>query len=133
MAGKNPFLTTMIAPCGMDCAICMAFLREKNRCLGCNAPNRRCHKNCSISSCQQIRERYHHDCAEFPCKNLRHLDERYRNKYGMSMLANLEAIRKNGIREFVKNERERWTCKTCGGTIDVHHGRCSSCGKEREF
>lgn len=48
------------------------------------------------------------------------------------MLENLEAIRKNGIREFVKTERERWTCTTCGGTIDVHHRRCSACGKERK-
>jgi predicted amidophosphoribosyltransferase len=32
----------------------------------------------------------------------------------------------------VKSERERWTCKTCGGTIDVHHYRCSVCGKEPE-
>ncbi len=48
------------------------------------------------------------------------------------MIENLEAIEKNGIREFVKTERERWICKTCGGTIDVHHGLCSSCGKKRK-
>jgi hypothetical protein len=116
----------------MNCAICMAFLRTKNRCGGCYAPDRRCHKNCTIFACEKVRGRCDHTCAEFPCRGLRQLDERYRKKYGMSMIENLEAIRNNGIRAFVKTERERWTCTACGGTIDVHHGCCSSCGKERE-
>jgi hypothetical protein len=130
MAVKNPFKTTLIAPCGMDCAICMAYLRERNRCGGCNAPDRKCNKNCTISACEHVHGRYHHDCGKFPCDRLKRLDKRYRMKYHMSMLDNLAAIKKNGIRAFVKLERERWTCKTCAGTIDVHHYRCSSCGKE---
>ncbi len=44
MAVKNPFKTTLIAPYGMNCAICMAFLREKNHCNGCYAPDRRCNQ-----------------------------------------------------------------------------------------
>jgi hypothetical protein len=132
MAAKNPFKTTLIAPCGMDCAICMAFLREKDRCGGCFSPDRRCHKNCTISSCDQLRGRCHQNCADYPCKRLRQLDERYRRKYGMSMIENLEAIQKLGIRNFVKIERERWTCSACGGIINVHRGRCETCGKMRK-
>lgn len=81
---------------------------------------------------RRIHDRYNHTCAEFPCKKLRQLDDRYRKKYGVSMIDNLDEIRKLGIHEFIKTERERWTCKTCGGIIDVHHGCCCSCGKERE-
>jgi len=66
------------------------------------------------------------------CTRLRRLDARYRKKYGMSMIENLGAIREQGIRAFVRTERERWTCTACGGAIDVHHGRCSACRKERE-
>jgi hypothetical protein len=50
----------------------------------------------------------------------------------MNMPENLAAIRNNGIRAFVKSKRARWTCKAFGGTIDVHHGCCSACGKEPE-
>lgn len=131
MAPKNPFKSTLIAPCGMDCAICSAFLREKNRCGGCYTPDRLCRKKCTLFDCEQIRGRYNHGCADFPCRHLRELDKRYRMRYGMSMLENLEAIRKEGIRAFVKSERERWTCNACGGTIDVHHGKCADCGKGR--
>ena len=132
MAAKNPFRTTLIAPCGMDCAICMAYLREKDRCGGCYAPDRKCSRNCTIFSCEQLRGRYCYDCANFPCPRLRRLDTRYRKKYGMSMIENLRMIQEQGIRAFVRTERERWTCTACGGAIDVHHGRCSACGKERE-
>jgi len=50
----------------------------------------------------------------------------------MSMIENLEAIKRDGIRAFVKSERERWSCKACGGTIDIHHFRCSVCSREPE-
>jgi hypothetical protein len=50
----------------------------------------------------------------------------------MSMLENLATIRQQGIRAFVKSERERWTCTACGGTVNVHHYRCSVCGKVPE-
>ena len=132
MARKTAFKTTLIAPCGMNCAICMAFLREKNTCNGCYAPDRKCSLRCTISACGNIRDRYHHECGNFPCDRLRGLDNRYRTKYHMSMLDNLAAIKKDGIRAFVKSERERWTCKECGGTIDVHHYCCSACGKDPE-
>ncbi|MDD5456566.1 MAG: hypothetical protein PHV30_05985 [Candidatus Margulisbacteria bacterium] len=26
----------LIAPCGMNCAICLGYLREKNKCPGCS-------------------------------------------------------------------------------------------------
>jgi tRNA G26 N,N-dimethylase Trm1 len=116
----------------MDCAICMAYLREKNRCGGCYTANRKCSRHCTLAACTQVKDRYRHDCEEFPCRRLVQLDKRYRTKYHMSMLENLAAIRDHGIRAFVKSERERWTCKACGGTIDVHHYRCSACGKVPE-
>jgi hypothetical protein len=132
MAVKNPFKAALIAPCGMDCAICMAHLRQKNQCPGCNSPDRRHHANCHIFSCETRTGTYCHTCTKFPCRWILQLDRRYRTKYRMSMVENLAAIKKEGIRAFLKNERERWTCRCCGGTIDVHHYRCTVCGKEPE-
>ncbi len=126
--GENPFRTTLVAPCGMDCAICSAFLREKNRCTGCATANHPSCRNCSVVTCTERKGRHGHTCGHFPCRRLKQLDARYRAKYRMSMLENLEIIRTKGLREFIRIERERWSCKICGGTIDVHHYRCSACG-----
>ncbi|WP_410510436.1 hypothetical protein RSJ42_07660 [Methanosarcina hadiensis] len=46
----------------------------------------------------------------------------------MSMIENLENIKRLGMEEFLRNEKIRWTCTECGGTICVHKGYCYYCG-----
>ena len=67
------------------------------------------------------------DCDSFPCKRLKQLDKRYRTKYGMSMIENLEMIHEIGIVEFVTRETKRWTCPECGELICVHKPNCLVC------
>jgi hypothetical protein len=74
------------------------------------------------------RVKYCFGCDNFPCVRLKHLDKRYRTKYGMSMIGNLENIREFGIRQFTRNEKGRWTCPQCGEMICVHKPQCISCG-----
>ncbi len=123
---------TLIAPCGMNCALCYAYQRDKNRCDGCRSdsiPFEYC-RRCVIKSCKTRLDNGWADCSvcERPCQRLKQLDKRYRTKYGMSMLENLAAIRENGIEAFVGQQLQRWTCPDCGVVICVHHGRCMHCG-----
>lgn len=134
----------LIAPCGMDCAICMGFLRdprEKNVCLGCNGDEARKPESCRacrIKECPQLErpeaaldgQAFCFVCAK-PCTRLKQLDKRYRSRYGMSMLDNLASIRELGLEEFVARERVRWTCPGCGGVICVHRQDCVYCGRAR--
>jgi hypothetical protein len=127
--------TDLIAPCGMNCGICMAYLREKNKCPGCreiyiNEPISR--SGCKIKNCDYIakkKNKFCIGCKSLPCKRMKNLDKRYRTRYNMSMLENLDNIKKLGIRQFVKNEKIRWKCPHCGGTICVHRWYCFTCGK----
>lgn len=124
----------LMAPCGMNCALCMAFLRDRKPCPGCNLgdENKPMHcVNCAIKNCPELAgAKYCFKCASFPCARLRNLDKRYRAKYGMSMIANLEAIKDIGIREFTRREKARWACQDCGGLICVHYDACGSCGHQ---
>lgn len=129
----------LIAPCGMDCAICLGHLREKNRCPGCRKMDEgwsNSRVRCTIRNCSVLREKkmkYCSDsCYNYPCKRLRSLDKRYRTKYGMSMIENLENIKKSGIRDFVRNEKTRWRCSRCGRVICVHRDSCLGCGARRK-
>ncbi len=129
----------LVAPCGMNCCICMAYLREKNKCPGCRGtdvgkPITRV--KCKIKTCEILKKsklEFCFECEKFPCDDLKHLDKRYRTKYNMSMIENLENIKKLGIGEFLRNEKIRWACTECGGTICVHKGNCYNCGKKFEF
>ena len=120
----------LIAPCGMNCGLCYAFLRSRNRCPGCRVGDRRKPKTrlaCRIRNCRARRGRFCTGCARFPCERLRHLDQRYRTKYGMSMLENLRRIETDGLRSFVEQEKTKWVCPGCGATICVHKGFCLVC------
>jgi hypothetical protein len=125
----------MIAPCGMNCAVCIGYLREKKPCAGCNGDNDHKPRHCSlcrIKTCDAIgasRTKFCFSCEKFPCARLKQLDKRYRTKYRMSMVENLENIRAFGIREFVRREKRRWTCRKCGGIVCVHREDCLYCGQ----
>jgi hypothetical protein len=128
---------TLIAPCGMNCGLCMGHLREKKRCGGCNGDDARMPRycmTCRIRNCDEIKASagaFCFECSRFPCVRLRQLDKRYRAKYGMSMLVNLASIREFGLERFVAAERERWRCPECGGVVCVHKERCLYCGHVR--
>lgn len=115
---------TDIAPCGMNCGICKGHLRTKNRCPGCSvisASKPKTRQFCRILKCDQRKGRYCFTCAKFPCARMKQLDKRYRTKYGMSEIENLEFIRAHGIRKFVASEECRWVSPD--GIFCVHDGR----------
>jgi len=115
----------LIAYCGMNCAICTAYLREKNRCPGCKPRESGCIYYGGL--CKKIAKGtipFCFECGGFPCKKLKALDKRYRTRYYMSMIENLEAIRDKGMAAFLREQKEKYTCSDCGGTISVHDGEC---------
>ncbi len=126
-----------IAPCGMNCGICSGYLRKNKHCSGCRGSDDGKSVsilNCIIRNCptpKTNRSGFCFECEDFPCKRLRALDKRYRTKYRMSMIENLENVEKLGIDGFLRNDSERWRCKKCGGVINVHRGTCSECGEPR--
>jgi len=88
-----------IAPCGMNCDLCLGSIREKNRCPGCRDLDKLANNKWKYCS-----ER----CGKYPCRRLKQLDKRYSTKYGMSMIENLDMIDEKGVREFIANEKKRW-------------------------
>ncbi|MBN1359819.1 MAG: DUF3795 domain-containing protein [Sedimentisphaerales bacterium] len=126
----------LIAPCGMNCGLCYAYMREEKACPSCfgndEDKNKSC-VQCRIRNCEKRAVggfKYCFACKDFPCARLKQLDKRYRTKYVMSMLDNLEHIRQFGVREFVRREKTRWACPECGRTLCVHKVECVSCGYE---
>jgi hypothetical protein len=128
---------SLIAPCGMNCGICLGYLREKNHCNGCREWSRNkseyCNK-CIIINCELLSKtdsKFCYDCEKYPCRRLKQLDLRYRTKYNMSMIENLEFIRESGLERFMHKEKERWTCPSCGSTLCVHRDFCLNCKEPR--
>ena len=123
----------LIAPCGMNCALCMAYQRKRNRCPGCRVDDpdkRKTRQECKIRNCEIMRRDAKFSCAgcaSFSCALLNRMDIRYRAKYGMSMIENLKKIQAGGLRKFVEEEKTKWACSGCGETICVHRPTCPAC------
>jgi hypothetical protein len=130
--------TDLIAPCGMNCRLCWGYVRDKNACPGClrndgqESKKSQYRSTCKIRNCKEITQGKTKQCSEkcdkFPCARLKQLDQRYRTRYGMSMIENLQMIHAEGIRCFIRHEKEKWACPDCGDMICVHKPKCLSCG-----
>jgi hypothetical protein len=132
----------LIAPCGMNCRLCVAFqAREldinkqgfrRTYCPGCIPRGEHCLH--MADRCEKVGKglvRFCIECEDYPCKRLKSLDKRYRDKYHMSMIENLDSISENGMTEFLRRQEDKWRCPNCGGTICCHNGLCLSCDLER--
>ncbi|MCX7614964.1 MAG: DUF3795 domain-containing protein [Clostridiales bacterium] len=128
----------LIAPCGMNCGLCVSYLSMKNDlnkqgfqkkyCEGCLPRGKNClHMGDHCELLKNGLVRFCYECQDFPCKHLKALDKRYRTKYHMSMIENLRDIEKHGIENFLKKEEEKWTCPDCGNMVCCHNGLCLNC------
>lgn len=124
----------MIAPCGMNCGLCIGHLRKRKPCGGClgnndiNKPDS-C-KSCSVVDCEHLAKTesgFCYECPKYPCRRLKTLDKRYSTKYGMSMFENLAFIKEKGLENFLKSEERKWTCPNCSSGLSVHRDNCLIC------
>lgn len=128
----------LIAPCGMNCSLCISYQFMKkdlnkegfNRkyCLGCIPRKKHClfmANKCDLIGKGKLRFCY--ECDIFPCKRLKDLDKRYTTKYNMSMIENLKFIKSNGFDNFFEKEKKKWTCNNCGEIKSCHTTFCLNC------
>ncbi len=128
----------LIAPCGMNCNVCAAYLAfthdVKNKgvqmryCAGCR-PRK---KGCAFLKrrCAKLRNNeigFCYECKTFPCDRLSALDKRYTSLFRMSEIENLKRIKEEGLESFLKAEDVKWRCSKCGGVVSCHNGLCFDC------
>ena len=75
----------MIAPCGMNCRICLGYFgytvtgkKRKMKCVGCKPRDKSCaflKKYCKKLTKKEIE--YCYECSDFPCKHLERIDKGY--------------------------------------------------------
>ena len=122
----------LIAVCGMNCRVCVGYIgytmsgkKRKDPCPGCRFTDKSCafiKRHCRKTLKKEVN--YCFECEDFPCEVLGKLDKNYRERYKMSMIDNLNFIKKKGISEFLKSQEGKYRCDRCDGIICVHNGKC---------
>ncbi len=137
----------LVASCGMNCAICSAYLAYKNNlpkvpgksthCPGCRPRKKQC--AFVMKQCPDDRKilrgkiEFCFECNCFPCAGLERLDDKYRLRYGASMIDNLKEIKRDGLDQFIKNQVRKYKCSACGELISVHSKKCYVCDEIRSW
>ncbi|MDR2720005.1 MAG: DUF3795 domain-containing protein [Nitrososphaerota archaeon] len=132
---NQDFNAELFARCGLNCRICVGFFgytlsgEKQPPCGGCRTREKTCtffKNNCKHPE-QKAKIEYCFDCTVFPCENLTKIDQYYSQKYGPSIIESFTFIKTHGMDAFLKNEKEKWKCPTCGGVICVHTKKCYTC------
>jgi len=138
MKKTTPSPQRLIAPCGMNCAICSRYLAninnmKRSQCAGCRPENKKC--SYLFEKCSGINSdlkgnssaRFCFQCDQYPCKQIDRMDARYRRSYGISVKDNLKCISKIGVYKFVQEQYEEHRCSGCNGLISIHNRKCFEC------
>ena len=129
----------LAAPCGIYCGMCLQYLalkkgllKEKGLKLGCKGCRIR-NKNCTFirRDCSKLRKKeieYCYECKDMPCNNLKRIDKIYIDRYSLSLIKNLRRIEEIGVKSWLQEQKELYTCPECGGEICIHDEECYDCG-----
>jgi hypothetical protein len=128
-----------IAPCGIYCGGCPSF--EKT-CLGCSSQiqdgnqKRKSKWGCRIRRCcyEDKDLDFCSACEEFPCQKVHQklLDSHPndpRFNYRREIVENLILLDELGIKVFLREMDEKFTCPNCGVQVVWYHYHCTECGK----
>ena len=137
MKNLNPISEELIAPCGMNCAICSRYLSyvnnlKRSQCIGCRPRNQKCtylFEKCTgiNNDVSTVSANFCFECDQYPCKQINRMEDRYRNNYQMSIKDNLYYIKKMGIDKFIDDQYKKYRCSKCSGIISIHNKKCFKC------
>lgn len=125
--------------CGVYCGACPVMLAtragqidKEKECYGCKSekPTGFC-ATCRIKACAQ--RNGHEFCGQ--CSGLRTCelmlmfvsDQQY--PYGQCVLKNMDAIRDQGLPDWLDVQARRWRCKKCDTPHSWYHDSCPQCGQ----
>lgn len=129
--------TELAAICGLYCGTCPSYGKECDGCLsnrvayGCDVCGngfRDCAKSHHVIRC--------HECEEFPCKRLEEFSKKHIVNgicHHENVIKDLYSMREYGVEEWVEEQKEKNTCKTCGKHILWYERECSYCSKKAGY
>ena len=135
---KPKFDQELIAPCGMNCGVCVGYLnfihdvrkdKYKGQCQGCRPRDKHCtflKQRCDLLKNKKVK--FCFECKNFPCEQLLKLDKRYKKKgWDVSFSGNNKRIKEAGLKKFIEEQEKKFQCPKCGGTICIHTKICYDC------
>lgn len=87
-------------------------------------------QNCQLRKCAQDKQiEFCVECDDYPCQQL--IDFRNDDRpHHSAVLSNLNRIRKIGVRNWLTEQKTRWSCSMCGARFSWYDETCAQCGSK---
>jgi hypothetical protein len=146
-----PIDKNLLSPCGLYCGVCAIRIahRDNNekfkkalvkvyrpliskpeqiQCTGCRSDGvkfKHC-RNCSIRNCAE-KKGYEgcYECIDYPCYRIKLFPIKKARKVIKKTIPEWKEL---GTEEWVKGQKERYTCPDCGNSLFRGAKRCNKCG-----
>lgn len=104
---------------------------KKIVCQGCKSKvNAKLSADCVIRLCARDHGLdFCSECDEYPCGTIQNF-ENDGYPHHTVVKVNLEAMYKRGVDAWLAQQKERWSCKSCGTPFTWYEDKCSECGAE---
>ena len=104
---------------------------EELRCCGCKSTVNAVYcVECELKKCAEAKQiEFCFKCDAFPCERL----VAFKNDecpHHSIVLKNLELIYKNGVDTWLTDQKQRWSCSTCGTKFSWYDRVCKKCGSK---
>jgi len=130
----------LAGPCGFYCGACRHYLARakgllkkkhlKHGCKGCRIQDKNCawvKRDCALLRKKQVE--FCFECSDFPCANLKKLNQRHIRDDNISLIDNLLRIKEIGVYKWIEEQEKKWKCPQCGGNICAMDKECCDCGQ----
>jgi len=128
----------LLSYCGLYCGACPSY--HLGTCLGCRSENKNQKRtskwSCKIRLCCKDEKElfYCGKCSEFPCikisnKLINSHPNDLKFTYRHEIPNNVENINTVGFYQWIKAQKNKWKCDTCGGPIVFYNYTCIKCNK----
>ncbi len=133
--------------CGLYCGACFimnAYKQNRNNCLPLDWINPlenkeiKCHgckseiifencRGCKIRECAQSKNlEFCNECSQFPCEKIKVFEERNLKHHKVALFY-FDKIKESGIQEWLKQQKDRWSCTNCGNQFSWYEENCNYC------
>ena len=102
----------------LKCHGCKSDVLFEN-CRGCKS--RPCAQSKNIEFCDQ--------CSEYPCEQFRRIAS-YNLPHHNVAVQSLKKIDEIGVKEWLKQQSERWLCSNCNSAFSWYEEYCIKCGEQ---
>jgi len=134
--------------CGLYCGACQCLIAteldvlesfaqnsemsaEDLRCQGCKSDVHAVFcKNCTFKECALSRKiEYCFQCGDYPCEMLVALQKDECQHHSI-VIENLSYLQKHGVKTWLDQQTQRWSCSTCNERFSWYSTTCKNCGAQ---